>query len=478
MLVAVITGKTIDENIALINQANSLCDAFELRIDHLTKIDIPTLSQLRKTLKKPVIFTLRTKVQGGLFFDDHKKRWSMIEQLIQLNPDYFDIEHDLKSEFITSLHNQYPTVKLIRSYHDFNSTPNNLEAILEKLQHSACSVIKIVTYANSSIDVLRMLNFVQQTSPSTKIAAHCMGPIGIPSRVLGPVVGSCFQYASVDDKNQAAPGCLSLKQFCDDYRYRDINSDSKIYALLGDPVDKSIGHQFHNTLFKQQNINALYVKFKVTEHELNDFFTQSKSLPFKGFSVTMPLKIAVMPLFKRIDQQCEKICAANTIKVEHDYLCATNTDGQGVFNALLGNKSLAEKSVLILGAGGAARAIAYEAKIRDAKQIIIINRTLSKAHQLASDVGGEGYDFSVSISVLESCDFVINTLSSAIDTTDQIEKLITPCITKKNTYIDINYHSPILPLLDFAVQNAGEVVDGKAMFTEQALLQNQYWITR
>lgn len=450
MIVTVIQAKRLVDLLSQIEKCEDLSEAFELRLDYLDEIDFKALSELRKKIHKPIIFTLRPES----YTQNEETRLSTLMNLANAKPDYIDIEHTVSTSFIEELHQRHPQIKIIRSYHNFTETPKNLENILHQLQHPHCELLKIVTYANSSLDNLRLLHFVKDHENKYNIVAHCMGELGVPSRILSPIVGSQLQYVSADETQSPAPGCISLNTFLNNYQGKNLDQSTKIYALLGDPVEQSPGHIFHNTIFQKSATKAVYVKFKVTNQELPLFLEGIKGLPFKGFSITIPLKRDVCSFIDHFEDDSDSIGAINTIHIKNDQLSGLNTDGAGALNALEKIKPVKSKNILIIGAGGSAKAISFEANKRGASAIVILNRNL------------EGLD---NLTNKGPFDFVINALPLNIDYP------ITPNFSPNAVFMDINYHQPHSRLKSLALAAGCTIVDGYEMYVEQALLQQKKW---
>jgi 3-dehydroquinate dehydratase/shikimate dehydrogenase len=317
-----------------------------------------------------------------------------------------------------------------------------------------------------------MLKFVQHTSKYTKITGISMGELGSCTRILGPIVGNTLNYASLSNAETTAPGQLSVHDLNALYHIRKLNLESKIYALLGDPVDKSAGHIFHNQAIQLLKQNAVYIKLKVKPEELEETVKYCKDLPFAGFSITMPLKESIVNLLDHIDISAQKIKAINTIVINNSKSkwTAYNTDGLGAINSILDiTPTLSDKTVAILGAGGAARAIAYEA-IEHGGKVIILNRTLDKAKKLSADLGCEfiGLEDITQIKSLHY-DIIINTLPTGILPPDEL-----PFIPNKIA-MDIVYNPINIPFLDKARKANCICIPGYEMFNRQALLQIQHW---
>ncbi|MHC3129171.1 MAG: shikimate dehydrogenase [Candidatus Bathyarchaeota archaeon] len=162
-----------------------------------------------------------------------------------------------------------------------------------------------------------------------------------------------------------------------------ISGKTRVCAIIGDPVEHSLSPVMHNAAFKKLGLDLVYVAFTVTRNELKDAISGARSLGLRGLNVTMPHKNAVMSYLDETDSTAKAIGAVNTILNEQGKLIGYNTDGNGAMRALKENGiSTDGKKILILGAGGAAKAIAYQAA-QEVEELVILNRTSEKAEKLA-----------------------------------------------------------------------------------------------
>ncbi len=440
MLVASVT------NLDDLDKIRDLADIVELRLDYF---DID-----RKPLF-PCLFTLRKKEQGGVREILEKERLAQIEKLLELQPEYCDIEADTDPVFIERIAKKFPKVKLIGSYHNFQETPQDLDALLQSMKNPHFTIYKIAVTAQSSADMLRLMVFARNAKVS--ISAISMGEYGKPSRVLGPIVGNALDYAGLEE--DASLHRYSLKALHEVFHYRKLNRDTQIYALIGDPVEQSPGHLFHNPRFKH---NAAYIKMRVTAEELPVCFELIQKLPFGGLSVTIPLKEKISPYMDEIKPIAKAIGAINTVIFRSQKAIGTNTDGPGALNAIEKRRKVHGKQLAILGAGGTARAIAYEAKQRGAI-VSIYNRTPERAKQLAAEFNCSGYGLD------EPCSYeiLVNTIPP--------KSLFVPPILPQTVVMDVVYYPRETPLLKAAKKLACQCIYGEEMFTEQALLQQLEW---
>ncbi len=431
-----------------IEKIGPLVDLVELRLDYF---------DIKKKPKFPCIFTLRKKEQGGVKKIEEKERQKQIEKTLELGPDYCDIEADTDPAFIEKMAKKFPEVQWIGSYHNFNETPKDLATLLNGMKNPHFSIYKIAVKANSTIDMLRLMLFARGSKEPLSVMS--MGEFGRPSRVLAKVMGSLLDYTGLIDDSSLYR--YDVKTLLEIFHYRKLDRNTLIYALIGDPVEKSPGHLFHNPRFHH---NAVYVKMIVRPSEVREFFSLAKELPFGGLSVTIPLKEIVSAEIDEIRPIAQAIGAINTVAFRNGKTIATNTDAPGALNALEKHILVKGKKVAILGAGGSSRAICYEAMKRGA-EVAIFNRTPERAHQLAKEFGC----LSFGLDELSSYpyDILVNTIPP---TSPDL-----PPIRPKTVVMDVVMAPKETPILKEAKRLRCECVFGEEMFIEQALLQQKEW---
>ena len=398
------------------HEANQKADLIELRLDLFSSRN---LKALRGACQKPVIFKL-------LDFD---------REILSLAPDMIDLPFGVEVDL---------PVPRICSYHDEKNTPD-LPVLYEKMQTCRADYYKIATQANSSLDALRMLDFVRKT----QVIGLCMGEMGVVTRILAPVFGMPWTYAPICEEQKTASGQLLLDDLENTYRYSSLSEKTALYGLIGDPVSKSVSHKTHNFAFDQLNLDAVYVKMPVKKEELAAFLPLCQEIGFQGLSVTMPLK-----------EQIEEGSAYNTIAFRGKKMHYWNTDGPGALDALEKKISVAGKRVVILGAGGAAIAIVKEAKKRGA-EVIVANRTVSRAQKIGAPVVSLGEFASKGYDILINC-----TPTCPIPTDDLLENRVV---------MDIITRPKMTPLLEAAEKKGCTLVYGLDMFIQQAVGQYCHW---
>lgn len=186
-----------------------------------------------------------------------------------------------------------------------------------------------------------------------------------------------------------------------------IDGNTKIVALIGHPVEHTFSPQMHNSAFSKLKMNWIYTAFDVKPENLNKAIEGACALDIKGFNVTIPHKVNVIPYLDEIDETAEEIGAVNTIDFKN--LKGYNTDGIGAIKAIEEVTKVKNRNVVIAGAGGASRAIAFYLKKNNADEITILNRNIKKAETLACDLNAS-FDFLNQINTyIPNADILINT---------------------------------------------------------------------
>lgn len=465
MLCVVIKGPTIEMAMQQLSEAKAArADLVELRFDCFEALDLDAITKLRQSHPIPMIFTLRSGSQGGNFKGSQELQLATISRLASLKPEYLDVESVLPTSFIANISTQYPTIKLILSHHEFEPSATSFEAIYQEMNHIPAFYYKIAMTVEISSAALQLL--LWKKTRNDKVIAIGMGPQGQVSRILGPVFHTPITYASIDQNPKCALGQLSASLLTELYRFHSLNPNCALYGLIGDPIEASIGDVTHNALFHKCGLNAVYVKLQVKETELKHFLHLAKQIPFQGLSVTMPLKEKIIPFLDDLDPHARAIGAVNTLQLKEGKYHGSNTDGFGALNAIEKHLLVKGKRIVIIGAGGAAKAIAYEACRREAR-VTILNRHIEKAHYIASKLSCDV----VAMGQPLEYDIIINTTPSTMPI--EADQLL------PNTFsMDIKTTPKETEFLKMAQDKGCSLIYGYEMFVEQALGQYHTWFNK
>ncbi|TWT48314.1 shikimate dehydrogenase [Botrimarina hoheduenensis] len=441
----------------------------ELRLDYISSR--VNLQRLLADRPSPVIITVRREQDGGKFSGTEEERMMLLREAIALGVDYIDLEEDIAHKVP-----RYGATKRLVSYHNFRHTPENLAELHAQMATKDADVIKLATMAQHPVDNVRMLELVQSSAIPT--VGMCMGDIGAPSRILGAKFGSPFTYATFHHERTLAPGQLSFQQMTEIYNYDRIGPETDVYGVIADPVGHSLSPQIHNAAFAHAGVNAVYVPFRVPADTLADFMKNAERLGVKGLSVTIPHKEAITAHLTKVTPDAKGIKAVNTVVRRGADLVGCNTDCGAAMDSLehaLGEvganpSPLAGKRVLLLGAGGVARAIAYGLKKRGAKTTVA-GRSRERAERLADEFDGRAIDWNARQST--STDVLINCtpigMHPNVDQSPFGKSYLKPALV----VFDTVYNPESTLLVKEAREHGCTVITGVDMFVRQAALQYQ-----
>lgn len=354
----------------------------ELRIDWLSRDpDVPRLMKDRPT---PVIVTCRRPEDGGKWRGTEEDRQRLLRTAIVSGVEYIDLERDIAKTIP-----RYGKTKRIISHHDFKETPGHLEEIWASMAELQPDIIKLVTLANSPNDCVRLLKLVHNAEIPT--VAFCMGEFGVWSRIVSAKLGAPFAYAAFSPDREVAPGQLSFQEMKDIYYYDMIDANTQLFGVIGDPIGHSLSPLIHNRAMRNAGFNGVYVPIRVTRDQLSLTMDGLEAMNFRGISVTIPHKETVLAKFPRCEEIVQQIGAANTLfRDVDDGWTSMNTDYMAALDSVkLGlhmGDTLDGKRVLILGAGGAARAIAMGIQ-RAGGIVVVTSRTSARSKALAEELG-------------------------------------------------------------------------------------------
>ena len=252
-----------------------------------------------------------------------------------------------------------------------------------------------------------------------------------------------------------------------------IDSNTRIYGVMGKPVSHSLSPAMHNAAFQQIGLNSVYVAFEVKDvaRALDGF----RELGVCGVSVTIPHKQAVIKHLDAIDPVAEKIGAVNTLVIDERQIKGFNSDWVGAVQALETITELPGKTILVLGAGGSARAVGFGLREKGAK-ILLANRTLSRGQALAAELGAE---FVLLTDIADvKADALINTTS--VGMTPSVDATPAPAALLENVaaVMDIVYSPVETRLLREAKQAGCRTADGTNMLLYQGVAQFEVWTGR
>ncbi|CAM6118829.1 unnamed protein product [Calypogeia fissa] len=484
LVCATLVGKTVDEMVEKIGQAkNAGADLVEFRIDYITdfnaKRDLPTLLKAR-TL--PAIVTYRPKWEGGLYEGDEAPRLAALQLAADLGADYVDVELKAATESFPSRKRKNGT-KFIVSNHNYELTPSieDLEALAAKCVSAGADIVKIVTTAHDIIDNARM--FQLMTRSTVPIITLVMGQKGEISRILTAKYGGFLTFGTLGKGQESAPGQHTLEQLIKVYRVKQIGRDTKVYGLVGNPVSHSKAPLFHNAVYNHEGMNCVYVYFMVDD--LPSFLNAFGSQDFAGYSVTLPHKETAAKICDDLEESARQIGAVNTlVRKKNMKFSGYNTDCVGALKSIedglragglhtTQEQPLQGKTFVVIGAGGAGKALAFGAYARGAK-VIVANRTIARAQALADQLGPNASAITMDqLDEMKASKGFIVANSTSVGMLPDVDA--SPIAAQALKGYELAFDAIYTPRVTKFLREAGErgvtIVDGVEMFIEQAIVQ-------
>ena len=371
----------------MLSKAESLVrdnSLLEFRLDYISQPTsaLPKIKHFLEVHPSAVVIgTCRRAVNGGKFRGSVASQLEILGKAASAGCQLLDLElqsaADAKRGTVERLRSK---ASVILSYHDFRST-KKLDDVLQKMLPFNADFLKIVTTATTLYDNVTMMKFLEANSDKHSMVGLCMGEQGIISRVLGLRAGSVFTFASVSPGEETAPGQVTARELRDIYRVDHVDAATRVYGVAGDPVSHSLSPLIMNAAFRRENVNAVYVALHAKA--LDDLLACVRDIPIHGLSVTMPHKQTILKYLDNTDAHTAKIGACNTVvRAQDGKLYGFNTDTAGVVRPLEQRLPLDGAKILVIGAGGAARAAVFGLKERGA-EVYIMNRTPRPAQTLA-----------------------------------------------------------------------------------------------
>ncbi len=468
-----IIGSSAAEMVDRATEAIRDSQFLEFRLDYLDKplTALPKLKQFfSENTVVTAIATCRRAANGGKFKGAVAAEVEVLQKALDSGFHLVDVElqtaETLKTAGLEKLRSKGA---LILSWHDFEAT-RDLDRIFERIRPFEPEFIKIVSTAQSLSDNVAMMQFLERTGDIANMIGLCMGDQGMISRVLSIRAGSVFTFAAATQGEETAPGQITARTLTDSYRIGRIDAATRVYGVAGNPIKHSLSPLMLNTAFHRETVNAVYLPLQTTK--LSDLLTLVRDVPLSGLSVTMPLKQEVLKHLENMDAVSSQIGACNTIVRAHDgKLYGFNTDVGGIVRPLEKRLSLAGAKVLVLGAGGAARAAVFGLVNRGA-EVLILNRTPQTAQKLAREAKAK--TIRRELVAKTSFDVIVNATAVGMHGMKE-QQILEPKELNARLVFDLVYNPVETPLLRMARQKGIAVVTGVEMFVQQGARQFEIW---
>jgi shikimate dehydrogenase len=246
----------------------------------------------------------------------------------------------------------------------------------------------------------------------------------------------------------------------------------KKFLVIGNPIDHSLSPRLHNYWIKKNNIDAIYEKQKLEEKDLKNLISQVREKKICGINVTVPFKKSVIPFLSELTPEAEQTHSVNTIYFKNNKVIGHNTDIGGFEMSIYkSNINLANKKILILGAGGVVSSIIYALKKMNVSEITLSNRTKEKAENLKNIFNDLNI---IKWGEVSNFDMIINATSLGLNKKDEIN-LDYSSIHKNKIFYDVIYNPKETGFLRTGKNLGNIIINGKLMFVYQAFLAFDIW---
>ncbi|PON73979.1 3-dehydroquinate dehydratase type I [Parasponia andersonii] len=386
MICAPLRAQTVEQMVSKMHQAKAQgADVVELR-------DKPL----------PVLMIYWPKWDGGLYEGDEHVRMEALHLARELGADYIEFELKAASKLLAKhkMSQSRGSKSIVSCYvNGETQSEEDLNHIIASMQPTGADIIKLVTDAADITEIPRIFHLF--SCCQVPLIAYSSGERGLICQILSPKYGGFLVYGSIE--GDSVPGLPSLASLREAYKVNYIHKDTKVFGLISKPVGHSKGPILHNPVLRHANFNGVYVPMFVDD--LQKFFSVYPSPDFAGFSVGIPYKEAVIGFCDEVHPLAQSIAAANTIirRPSDGKLVGYNTDCEAAITSIEDslikekrctngktslNSPLSGKLFVLVGAGGAGRALAFGAKSKGAR-IVVFDIDFDRVKSLAFAVTGE-----------------------------------------------------------------------------------------
>ena len=427
-------------------------DLVELRLDGIRDLDVAGALADRRGR---VVVTLRPTWQGGRYDGDEATRVALLEQAWRLGADYVDVEFGAAEGLMTISRG----ARIVRSFHDFDGVPADAADRLRALLASGAEVVKLAAMTHRLTDVVTLADLARTADGRAVVIG--MGPAGAASRILAAQMGSLWTYAG----DGVAPGQLTLARMRGEFHVPAITAATAVYGLVGLPVEHSLSPAMHNAAFRAAGIDAVYVPLAAADFA--DFEVFARAFNVHGVSVTAPYKLDAYRASAAGSDAA--LGAVNTLRRSRDGWEGRNTDIEGFLVPLAG-RPLQGRRVSVLGAGGAARAVAAALSTTGAA-VRLHARRAEAARVTAAECAVEAGAWPPA----SDWDVLVNaTPAGTSPRVDEMPLDLSGALTGRLVY-DLVYNPPETALLRRARSLGADVIGGLPMLVAQAAAQFEWW---
>jgi 3-dehydroquinate dehydratase/shikimate dehydrogenase len=439
--------------------ASSDADLVELRLDSVRDPDVAGALADRRC---PVIVTCRPTWEGGSFSGSEEARQRLLADALAAGAEYVDVEARAGFDaLIASTGGR----RIVLSVHDFDGIPSDLDARIRAMQATGAEIVKVAVTTKRLSDCVTLLDAASRAGDRAGLVLIGMGDHGVVTRVLPSRFRSRWTYAG----RLGGVGQLTPDTLLHGYRFRDLGPATSVYGVVGSPVSHSVSPAMHNAAFRAAGVDAVYLPLPAADAD--DFVTFARAFGLAGASITIPFKVALAACVDEISALAARIGAINTIRIDGGRWRGDNSDADGFLDPLRAQLPFTGRRAALLGAGGAARAVAI-ALASSGAMVSVHARNPQRAADVAALVSGSvgawppergGWDILVNCTPVGMYPHVDHTPLAA-------ERLAPGGIV-----YDLVYNPPTTRLLREASDAGCRIIGGLEMLVGQARQQFEWW---
>lgn len=470
-LVATLTAaRQIDELDRTERELLAAASWLEVRADLVGELDV---DHLRQSFSGQLIFTLRSKAEGGACERSAAERRSLLTRAAER----YDLV-DLEIERDVEAADEIAVEQRLLSWHDAparRTTDAELNRAFARSLQTPARFRKLICSAHEPVDALVPIKFLAKSRRSD-LTCFAMGDVASWTRIVAPRLGSVFSYGGLGEA--AAPGQFGLRQLIEDYGLPTLRPVAAFYGIVGDPVSASLSPRLHNGAYRDLELPACYLPFRapafgrfwldVVESPLFEWL----GAPLQALSVTAPHKSAALALAGASSPRAQAIDSANTLVRRERVWQAESTDPEGISYSIARRREPLSASregmaALVLGSGGAGRAAVLGLRQLGA-EVVLANRTEESGAVAAERFGVQFLPLSA---VRESdYDVLVNATALGRSSSDRLPFDPERC-REKALVVDMVY-GPRPTALEQACEHAGiQFVSGREVLLMQAVKQ-------
>jgi len=465
MIIVPVVGPTMSKALSQIRESERYADIFELRLDLINE---PDPARLVRASKRPLVATCRPSWEGGKFTGSESVRAQLLLEAAVSGVQYIDIEIEADPAIRLLFNDLRPSLQVIISHHKRAGSRFRVASEYARFAEVRADVVKFAYHADDASDCRFAFEFLRLARRDRRKAiAIAMGPFGEPSRVLYRIFGGWATFASAGAGAESAPGQIPAAELREVFGAHLLNTRTRVFGLLGDPVAHSKGPLIHNAQFRKAGLNAVYCRFRTQNLRA---FMRHIAPDLEGLSVTIPFKETVIRYLARTDRSAREIGASNTVFRRNGKLVGTNTDAPAALESIERAISARGKRFLIVGAGGAARAVAYEARRRGA-DVRVTNRTDARSRILARRMKVSWLPWKEFKNGRRGIADVIVNATSVGMVPDVGRSVVPKRLVCGIVAVDAVYNPPVTRFLIDARRSGSRVVSGMDWFLNQAVRQ-------